>query len=386
MGNGTLATDYANVVDNNYARGADLTGNADGSKGICSFWFFPAVPTSATQSIYNTSPSSNIISFFPIFGNRLRFTFVQPSAATAFFMFNVTPLAVGVWHHILASWDLTVTPVPTGLQLFINDSSNIGTRTQIAGATIDYTQADHGFADNASFGGGNLESCVSEFYFAPNQFLDFSMTSNRRLFIDAAGDPVELGATGSVPTGTAPLMYFPDGDGATNAGTGGTFTLSGPAPVPCVSFPGVVPTLTPRDIIEIVRDEIDAAGIAETDDFLRLRLGFSESFLDDALSKFDEGDLRKVAKGVRKAVKFLELAVEKGFDSVQADEWGDRLCGAIRTIASDEIDAAIARTGDPIKIAEAQDAFADGELEKLFSEFLAAINDYEKAIKSATVA
>jgi hypothetical protein len=38
---------------------------------------------------------------------------------------------------------------------------------------------------------------------------------------------VDLGATGTTPTGAQPLIYMPAGDPATNAGTGGNFTVTG---------------------------------------------------------------------------------------------------------------------------------------------------------------
>ena len=148
MGNGILATDYANVTDNNYERGADLTGNADGSKGICSFWFFPVVPSASIQSIYSAAPgASNIVSFFPSLGNRIRITFVQPSAASAFFMFNMAgTLTVGSWHHILASWDLTIPSPPNPrLQFLVNGVNDISIQGSTASAVIDYTQPAFGW-------------------------------------------------------------------------------------------------------------------------------------------------------------------------------------------------------------------------------------------------
>ena len=382
MGNGVLATDYAG--SGNIASVGSLSGNADGDKGIASVWFLPTnVNTFIYEGSFFSGPSN--------FGHGLRIlntNLVQMQLTSVIIGIHLrvrttTPVVMGTWNHFLASWDITA-----GLQhLYLNDNEDLGSVFNFPG-TLDYTRTTH------TIGGGvavfpttaEYSGCLSEVYLNFSEFMDFSLLSNRRLFINGAGFPVELGVTGSLPTGTAPIMYFPDGDATTNAGTGGNFAQGGTVAA-CATVPNTAPALSARDIIEIVRDEIDAAKVAETeDDFLRLRLGFAEDFLTDALSKFDEGDFRKTAKGVKKAVKFLELAVEKGFDAATVDDWGDRLCGSIRTIASDEIDAAILRTGDPVKIAEAQDAFADGELEKLFMEFLDAIRDYEKAIKSATVA
>ncbi len=65
---------------------------------------------------------------------------------------------------------------------------------------------------------------LTEFWFGPGQFFD---PTNK--FIDGSGNPVALGATGELPSGTAPavFLHLNDGDPAsaflTNRGTGGDF-------------------------------------------------------------------------------------------------------------------------------------------------------------------
>lgn len=79
------------------------------------------------------------------------------------------------------------------------------------------------------YDGAGIKMDVADFWCAPSQFIDFTIEANRRKFIDAAGKPVDLGADGSTPTGTAPAIFF-SGDHATfgtNKGTGGSFTLTG---------------------------------------------------------------------------------------------------------------------------------------------------------------
>jgi hypothetical protein len=119
----------------------------------------------------------------------------------------------------------------TANHLYINDvdDENVLTFTD---DTLDYTGGDWSVGARPS---GNLkfDGCLSEFYFAPGQYLDFSLVANRRKFISPTGKPVQLGLTGSLPTGTAPLMYHHLDDGeavanfATNRGTGGNFTITG---------------------------------------------------------------------------------------------------------------------------------------------------------------
>jgi len=75
--------------------------------------------------------------------------------------------------------------------------------------------------------GSNI-SDIADFYVAIGQFLDLSNPANIAKFI-ADGKPVDLGADGSLPTGTAPTIFFSGNASSftTNKGTGGAFTLTG---------------------------------------------------------------------------------------------------------------------------------------------------------------
>jgi hypothetical protein len=62
-----------------------------------------------------------------------------------------------------------------------------------------------------------------------NSLLDFTVTANRRKFIDSNGKPVDISSNCSDPTGSAPAFCF-SGHASTfgtNQGTGGAFTLTG---------------------------------------------------------------------------------------------------------------------------------------------------------------
>lgn len=71
---------------------------------------------------------------------------------------------------------------------------------------------------------------VADLWIAPGQFIDFSVTENRRKFISASNKPVNLGVNGATPTGTAPVIFF-SGDassfGQPNLGSGGAFSHTG---------------------------------------------------------------------------------------------------------------------------------------------------------------
>jgi hypothetical protein len=68
---------------------------------------------------------------------------------------------------------------------------------------------------------------IADFYVNHTQYLDFTVTANRRKFISGTGTPVNLGSTGSTPTGTAPIIFL-SGSVASwhvNDGTGGGFSI-----------------------------------------------------------------------------------------------------------------------------------------------------------------
>jgi hypothetical protein len=52
-----------------------------------------------------------------------------------------------------------------------------------------------------------LKTDMAELYFA-HEFLDFTNPANRAKFHDTNGKPVDLGTTGSLPTGSPPLLYL----------------------------------------------------------------------------------------------------------------------------------------------------------------------------------
>ncbi len=64
----------------------------------------------------------------------------------------------------------------------------------------------------------------------------FDPVTNEVKFWNASGSPANLGANGEIPTGSSPVLYFPNGPSnfGTNLGTGGNHTIFG-------SFTGIAP-------------------------------------------------------------------------------------------------------------------------------------------------
>lgn len=204
-------------------RGATITGIADGQKGTLSCWLRFDGGDGANQIIFSEVATSkfafirNSSNFLSLIGKNSASTTILSSITTA--LFTAGP----GWYHFLSSWDLSV---PTGTT-YINDvSSAFGTATN---DTLDYTVTNWNIAADSAFA-NKFNGAMSELYFTTT-YLDLTTTSNRRKFITAALYPVSLGTDGSVPTGTAPLVYMKDpaATAGTNSGTGGAWTLTGTA-------------------------------------------------------------------------------------------------------------------------------------------------------------
>jgi len=203
-------------------RGADLTGIADGKTGTVSLWFKTGtdgvskniIATSATSRFLVNIDASNKINMI-----------ARNAAGTIILRFVTTPtyLAASGWHHLLASWDLATT---TG-QLYVTDvAPALGTNTR-TNDTIDYTEG--AFVIGATPAAvGRYNGDLADLWFHTSH-IDLSVEANRRLFISAAGKPVNLGADGSTPLGVQPLVFLSGATASwhTNKGTGGGFTLTG---------------------------------------------------------------------------------------------------------------------------------------------------------------
>ena len=215
-------------------RGSDLSGNADSKSGICSVWIRLDGGDGGAQRVITGSVSggapTNVLLEREA-GNTFAVTGRNSVASDILFLrTSGTYTAGATWLHILSSWNLAAT---VG-HLYINDVSDVDSgATILTDDTIDYTQNNYCIGSVVGGLGFLLNGCAAELYFAPGQYLDFSIVANRRKFISSSGKPVYLGADGSAPTGTAPIVYQQVANGAavatfaTNLGTGGDFAITG---------------------------------------------------------------------------------------------------------------------------------------------------------------
>lgn len=152
---------------------------------------------------------------------------------------NSSTIPFADWVHVIGSADLSDT---SKVHIYVNDVSDLAVNSAYVNDTIDFTMADWsigGLPDGTS----TLSGDIADLWFAPGVYLDLSVEANRRLFVDYDNDnnliPVDLGSDGSVPTGTAPLVFMSGAasNWATNKGTGGGFTAAGGTVVDSIALP-----------------------------------------------------------------------------------------------------------------------------------------------------
>jgi len=215
----------ANAIDTgnsgNLVRGSDLTGSADGTKGTVSVWFKHGTLTGATDYIINNTNSRIEIKMG---SSGVMFVIVQDSGGSSKVNMNTNTGGFddNEWHHLLASWDTSIT---TGHLLIDGvDEFNSGSVTS---GTLDYTVSNW-YILRAFDSSGQWNDDMADLWFSQTDYFDFTDADNVFLFNDA-NFPSKLGSDGSLATGSPPIIYM-SGDTSTwqsNNGTGGGFSLNG---------------------------------------------------------------------------------------------------------------------------------------------------------------
>lgn len=234
VGGGGDAPFPVNAVDfdgtNDYLlRGSALTGAVDSATGIFSVWLRFDGGDGSEQGIWRDNESRFTIVRQTT--NTLRVQ-LRNSAGTSSLTFDTvgTLTAGGTWKHILASWNTNFSAGNKVTHLYVSDVSDKTVISDASGTfNVDYTPSTNVAVGATTAGVSKFNGCMAELYVAIGQFLDFSDSANRRKFISAIGKPVDLGADGSLPTGSAPIVYLnnPAASFGTNKGTGGDFTITG---------------------------------------------------------------------------------------------------------------------------------------------------------------
>jgi hypothetical protein len=215
-------------TDDYLTRGAGLTGAADSKLWTVSVWFRIADGDSGRRLVCTASTVGGAGSgIFLTIDEDNRFTAIAYNNAAAAKILDIRSsiLITGRMYHALVSVDLANT---SKRHLYIDDVSDLAQINTYTNDTIDFTKSDWSIGGEPN---GDLlfDGEIGELWCAPVVYLDFSVESNRRKFIDASRVPVSLGADGSTPTGTAPLVFLSGAIATwhTNKGSGGGFTVHG---------------------------------------------------------------------------------------------------------------------------------------------------------------
>lgn len=205
-------------------RGGGLTGAVDNDTALISLWFNMGGGDGAQHGFIWGLTASHLRVHRQA-TNDILIQLESGAGVTIWaFLTDETFLAAGGWNHLLVAVDIAAAK----RQIYINDAAApIHSVTENAG-DIDWTQADWSIGAKSAIGANKLNGDLAEVYMT-NEFLDISIEANRRKFITAALKPIDLGADGSDPTGTAPLVYESGATASwhTNKGSGGGFTENG---------------------------------------------------------------------------------------------------------------------------------------------------------------
>lgn len=130
------------------------------------------------------------------------------------------------WHHILVSFDTTDT---LKRHVYIDGvaQSDTGWTTYTSG------NINHGLTGGDIYISGRIGITkfvgdLYQLYYNGAEYVDVSVSGNRQKFYNSG--KVAMGDDGSIPTGTAPLLFLharSAGSWGTNRGTGGSFTEVG---------------------------------------------------------------------------------------------------------------------------------------------------------------
>jgi hypothetical protein len=211
-------------------RGGALTGISDGKKGtlVCRV---KANTISNNRNILNaTKAGANVFQLLNIVGSdkwNLSIRGVTGSNNDVYAISSTTAV-VDTWYNIFISWDVLNDTDPL---MFINEANVLdAAASALTNDTLDYS-AFNDWCVGANIPGNSAKwhGQIDFIWMDLTQKLDVSDAAVRRKFIDSNGNPVDLGVSGEIPTGTAPILYLSGGqtDFLTNKGTGGNFTEYG---------------------------------------------------------------------------------------------------------------------------------------------------------------
>lgn len=205
-------------------RGAALTGEADGPTGTFAARIHKDTDDTALMILFRNAVTR--VSIFINIANTVHVELKNPSGTTLVNITTTTEIfnADGM-ADLLVAWDLTTSAAEV-LQLYWDGSAMAGTPSTLTAGDVDLTSTN--WVMFAAMNGTALFDGDVEFLWFDDTYVDISSSTNRDKWLAE-----NIGADGSGPTGSAPLVYA-TGDaaawndaGGINLGTGGAFVQQG---------------------------------------------------------------------------------------------------------------------------------------------------------------
>lgn len=203
-------------------RGGDLTGIADGKQVTGSVWFRRnSYGNGDVHEIYQTAGASFRITID--ISDRLRV--VGENAAGTQILSTIGPtITDSDWHHVAFSIDMAD---QANSRIYLDDADVTGFSI-FTDDDLDLSTTAHAIGSNGS--PANLfDGDIADLWLEFGAHIDLSVVGNRRKFINASSNPVDLGTRGEGPLGIIPDIFLSGDttDWHTNKGTGGGFTENG---------------------------------------------------------------------------------------------------------------------------------------------------------------
>lgn len=214
---GATATSFATGSGEKATIPVATSGLADSPTLLMSIWFlrptgaasFQIMAANGGGFLWDLTPNIAVGSLFSRLDNTNSDVYDSTNS------FGVT--VADSWVHALYAYNRS-----TGARMrYINDTDKSSDTSGPTGFDLKLTAAALQLPPT-----GDTTTGFSQVYISTD-FLDITVEANRRKFIDALGKPVDLGADGSLPTGTQPEIFAPDGNIGTNLGSGGDGTVTG---------------------------------------------------------------------------------------------------------------------------------------------------------------
>jgi len=207
------------------ARGADLTGLVDGKEGTISGWIRVNAANGVNSAVFDTS--SGRLRFFRTTANVVRILATNSAGTTLLSMLTTTTVtASSVWRHVYAYWKLDEA---NHRGLYLDGALDLSGTITFTDGTIDYTAGNSWIGSLSGGSTSRWSGGLAELWFHPVSLGAAGLS----YFRTATGKARNLGLTGELPLGFAPILYNTlrpgqaAADFVTNRGTGGGYTLTG---------------------------------------------------------------------------------------------------------------------------------------------------------------